>query len=501
MGTVNRPQIQTMLQAVVDETLSFDDYVEALGVDYPSEQIQLRAAIDQRRVGKWSQQNYERVRDGIRNEFGLNFKGQVADTAIAPRVYNPLADESTVIIPEGLKITKLPSSMGKAEKRSGSATDLSNPTRTKGGTFRPAVAEVWFVSSTTGNVKRRMFVSGDDAIAEAFKFANEISNESADQPSALVKFRAGQLKGNRWVYLCTPDGYLVTPQTIVDWHGRTRSLTKIPVGEKTCGLSLKIIKAMLEQNAYIRKALGSYLDEHGTLKVSSGGNLDIPTLEPPDTKALTYSVKFMSGDIREINIRPKSDVKDDEGNVTLAGHKRRAYDILLTTEGEGADMPKNVQYTFEGKVYDVSRREAIDWSERDETEDPGLSALHAAFLDGHMDRDEYEERAGMLAEQLAQAQWEEDNPGRTDAQARYQGQLEVARMTGIISDDAFEYMQNWTHPAYRERRAGPTMWERKTRVQFYASGRMVWQRAKNDDTPGARWVGGQSHHEAMIYNL
>ena len=289
----------------------------------------------------------------------------------------------------------------------------------------------------------------------------------------------------------------MTPQTIVEWCGHNQA-----VGEKLSKLSLKVLKAMLAQNAEIREAFGTTVDKYGTIKVGTGGNLDIPTLEPADPKEVEYSLRFVSGDTRTINIRPRTDRKDEDGEVTLAGHRRRAFELLLETEGVGADQPRTVKYTFDGKIHIVNRREAIDWtSSEDEDEDPGMAALHAAFIDGHMDRDEYEERAGMLAESLAQQAWEDDNPGRTAAQERYRGQLEIAKMTGVISEDAFEYMQNWTHPAYRERRAGPTMWERKTRVQFYASGRMVWQRAKNDNSPGANWVGGQSPHEAMIYNL
>jgi hypothetical protein len=303
------------------------------------------------------------------------------------------------------------------------------------------VAEVWFVSPTTGGIKRRMFVTGD-CIAEAFKFANEISNESAHQPTALVKFRKGEMKGNRHVLLCTPDGYIVTPQTIVEWHGRNR--LKAGVGEKISNLSLKVLKAMLAQNAEIRKAFGTTVDKHGTLKVCMGGCLDIPTLEPKDSKAVEYSLRMVSGDSRIIDIRPRTDKKDED-------------------------------------------------------EDPGMSALHAAFLEGHMERDAYEERAGMLAEQLAVAQWEEDNPGRTAAQARYQNELVWARDEGIISEDSFEFMQSWSHPSHRDNKSGPTMWQRKTRVEYGKDGRMVWQRAKNDNTPGARWVGGQSVHEAQLY--
>jgi hypothetical protein len=496
MGIVNRPQIQTMLQGIVEGTFSFDDYIQVLGLDPPSAQIQLRAAIDQRREGQWSQADYERIRDEIRAEYDLNFKRQQTAVAPPPKLFNPLAAEGKVTIPEGFKVTVLPTSMGRAEKRKGSETNPSDPVRTVSGTFRPHVAEVWFVSPTTGGIKRRMFVTGD-CIAEAFKFANEISNESAHQPTALVKFRKGEMKGNRHVLLCTPDGYIVTPQTIVEWHGRNR--LKAGVGEKISNLSLKVLKAMLAQNAEIRKAFGTTVDKHGTLKVCMGGCLDIPTLEPKDSKAVEYSLRMVSGDSRIIDIRPRTDKKDEDGNVTLAGHKRRAYELLLETDGVGADVPRNVQYTFDGKVFDVSRREAIDWTSEDEDEDPGMSALHAAFLEGHMDRDEYEERAGMLAEQLAVAQWEEDNPGRTAAQARYQNELVWARDEGIISEDSFEFMQSWSHPSHRDNKSGPTMWQRKTRVEYGKDGRMVWQRAKNDNTPGARWVGGQSVHEAQLY--
>jgi len=483
-----------MLQGIVNGAMSFDDYVCALGENPPSAQIQLRAANDQRRVANWNKEDFERIRDGIRAEFDLNFQQQRKPVAPPPRMFNPFAAEGKITIPEGLEITRLPSSMGKAEKRSSSDTDMSNPTRTKGGTFRPDVAEVWFISPTTGHIKRRMFVSGDDAIAEAFRFANEISNESAEQPSALVKFRAGQLKGNRWVYICTPDGYLVTPQTVMVWHGQN-SNSKVALGEKTSKLSLKIIRAMLEQNAYIRKAFGSYLDENGTLKVSGGVGIDVPTLEPADPKELTFRVQFVSTTIREVNARPKTSVKDADGKVILPGHKRRAYDILLSTEGEGADQPKNVKYTFEGKVYVVLRSEALHWAESKETQDEdALEALLWAYEEGHLDSEEYFER-------VATFKYDRDNPGRRQAQARYQAQLLQAVNDGVITGDSFDFMSRLTHPSHRDQRSGPTMWERKTRVQFGKDGRMIWQRAKNDDTPGARWVGNMNVHEAQIYNL
>jgi hypothetical protein len=493
MGKVDKPQIQTMLQGIVDGKRTFDDYVNTLGYDPPNVQIQLRAALDQRREGKWSQEDFERIRNEIRSEYDLSFKGQSIAIAPPPKMFNPLASQGTTIIPQGLKVTVLPASMGKAEKRSGQETDLSNPTRTKSGTFRADVAEVWFLSPTTEKLKRRMFLNGETAIAEAFAFANKISAE-AHMPSPLLKFRSGKLKGAKHVLFCTPDGMAVTVQTIVEWHAKTRGFVKAPVGEKVSKLSRKVILAMVEQNAYLRKVFGSH-EVDGLTKLNGGLCLDIPTVEPPDSKELDFRVLFLSGNIRVIQARPRTDVKDCEGNVTLAGHKRQAYTLLLESVGEGADGPKSCKYTFEGKVYVVSRREAIEWTEtKEQNDDDALEALRLAFEDGHMNAEEYFDR-------VATYTFDRDNPGRREAKDRYLQELSHAHGEGMISNDSFEYMQSWNHPAWRERRPGPTMWERSTRVEYGADGRMVWQRAKNDNTPGSRWVGGQSAHEAMLYNL
>lgn len=137
MGIV-RQDLQTMLQAVVEGRMTFDDYVDGLGESPPPSQLQLKAALEQRRLGKWSQEEYARIRDEIRAEFDLRFRQQ-SPVAPPPRIFNPLA-EPAARIPEGLQVTVLPSAMG--SRRKGSAPNPKNPTRTRSGRFRSGVAEV-----------------------------------------------------------------------------------------------------------------------------------------------------------------------------------------------------------------------------------------------------------------------------------------------------------------------------------------------------------------------
>ena len=321
-------------------------------------------------------------------------------------------------------------------------------------------------------IQRRMFAKGPNAIADAFAFAQTVG-------VAIVKLRDGNLRGSRHVYLCTPDGVEVTPQTIVDWSIRSGS----PVGEHVAKTSKHVILALLERN----KDLQTKLDLR---------HVDIPSIEPEEG-GIFYSVRFDSGETRTVTRRPKADRKDTDGNVTIPGHKLLAFALLLEAQGLGgvADQARTVKYTYEGKVYVVSRSEALVWSEQTDQEgDEVLAAFRAAFEAGNMDADEYVERVALY-------RYDQDNPGRRAAQARYSEELEWAKYEGVLTEDAATFMAGWTHPAYRERRTGPTMWERKTRVQYGSDGRMVWQRARNSMTPGARWVGGQSPYEAMVYNL
>lgn len=470
MGNTNRQTLQAWLlkwhngEIPFDAPLAEDSYfarVAEAGVDL---QPQLRAAFELRESGQWDNDTYQTVRLLLEDEYNVKPAEHRGD---AQATFSPWAPEvKSRPIPEGWSVDDQGNLVCTAPERSamtgrvqaaetvkptraGKSTD---PVRSKSGRFLPFVAEVWYYDPSDWTVRRQVFAAGQDAIAKAWKRAKQLRESWATlgikQACVWVKYRSGELKGNRWVFLADASGILATPQEVTRLHSQAEAHgIRAKVGERMGSTKVKHIEAMHKQNEAFRGC-----DNDLTC-------IDVPCVEPDDPSEIVYSVRFQSGERRTITIAPLGDIKDDGGEVILAGHRKRAYRLLLDTASGQCDSPSTIKYvTYDGdtpQIHVISRDTAINWAEdQGEPEDEQLVELHRAFTEGEITDEEYVAKRGH-------------------------------RLNTIDPPDPY--------------RRGPAMHITKTRVD-YVGGRVNWQKASNSDTPGSRWVGGMSYFEAQLYN-
>lgn len=468
---INRQTLQAWLQKwhngeiPFDAPLGEDSYfarVAEKGVDL---QPQLRAAYSLRESGVWDNDTYQTVRLLLEEEYNVKpaeHKGEATATFTpwAPTVQSRPIPEGWSVDDQGNLICTAPERSAMTGRVQAAetvkptrATKSADPVRSKSGRFLPFVAEVWYYEPSDWTFRRQVFAIGRDAIAKAWQRAKQISTSwsklGVQGGCVWVKYRAGELKGNRWVFLADASGILATPHEVTRLHSQAIAHgIRAKVGERMCSTKVKHIEAMHEQN----RALAAS-DNDLTC-------IDVPCVEPDDPSEIVYSIRFHSGDRRSITIAPLGDTKDESGEVTLAGHRKRAYRLLLDTPSSQCDSPRTIMYVWyddEGKPHKqlIGRDEAINWAEEQvEEEDEQLVELHRAFTDGEITDEEYVTKRGR-------------------------------RLMEIDPPDPY--------------RRGPTMHRNATRVD-YVNGRVNWQRARNTDTPGSRWVGGMSYFEAQLYN-
>lgn len=467
---INRQTLQAWLREWHEGTIPFDaplgtdSYFARVAEEGVDLQPQLRAAFELRESGQWDNDTYQIVRGLLEEEYNVKpaeHKGdaQATFTPWAPTVQSRPIPEGWSVDDQGNLICTAPerSAMtGRVQAaetvkptRAGKSAD---PVRSKGGRFLPFVAEVWYYDPSDWMVKRQVFASGREAIAKAWKRAKQISVSWAEHGvkggCVWVKYRSGELKGNRWVFLADASGILATPHEVTRLHSQAIAHgIRAKVGERMGTVKAAHIEAMHKQNEAMR----------------AGGNdltcIDVPCVEPDDPNDIVYSVRFQSGDCRTITIAPLGDIKDDSGEVTLAGHRKRAYRLLLDTASGQCDSPSTIKYvSYDGdtpEIHVIGRDEAINWAEdQGEQEDEVLVQLHEDFTEGRISDEEYVAKRGR-------------------------------RLMEIDPPDPY--------------RRGPTMHNPPTRVD-YVNGRVNWQRARNTSTPGSRWVGGMSYFEAQLYN-
>lgn len=470
---INRQQIQVWLREWTSGELPFDaplgepSYFAKMAESGVDLQPQLRAAFELREAGELDHETYDTVRLLLEEEYNVKpakHKGEAKPsfTPWAPTVQaRPLPegweyDQSGALVCTDPTRSAMTGKVKAAETvKPTRATKSVDPVRSKSGRFLPHVAEVWYYDPSDWTVRRQVFASGQDAIAKAWRRAAQLRDSWAKlgvkDACVWIKFRQGEMKGNRWVFLADASGMLATPHEVTRLHSQALAHgIRAKVGERMGQTKVKHILAMHEQNK-------AFAGINGDLR-----NIDIPTVEPNDPNEIVYSISFQSGDRRSVTIGPLGDTTDDEGNVTLEGHRKRAYRLLLETASSGCDSPSTIKYVTYGsedelpKIHVIGRDQAINWSEeQEEAEDEELVELHRAFTEGEITDDEYVAKRGR-------------------------------RLNIIDPPDP--------------RRAGPAMHNPPTRVD-YVDGRHYWGKAKNSSTPGSRWVGGMSYFDAQLYNL
>lgn len=567
MGSVTRPQLQVWLREWHKEgTLPFD----AESLDQPSYmgftamldlQPQLQAAWSLFKDGEWSRKDYNTVRDALEYEHNPERNEHVGSA----EVFSPFAVEASPWsfdkgafeayqqdIADGVdpvealaKYTKLLGVIaptGKVEASEGVKPDKrsqksANPLRNKSGSFAFGVGQLWFYDPRKGELDQRPF-TGKRAIAKAFGHCAELQASwealGVKLPCAWVKVRLGSrrktVNGREGVVLVDARGIIASPQALIRLHGQALGQgIKSPVGEVVIGTKLEHVIAMLEQNKLYRG--------DNDLR-----NIDVPTVEPSPKNEIAYRIKMLSKRFRTKFGVPLPDVKDDDGNVILEGHRQRAYRFLLDSPCEGADSPSSIKYVVYGKFICEKPRpliighdEALKWAAGAD-EDETLKILSEAY-------EAKRKREGKLTDadrqQYMTARWtrlqeiDPIAPGKHEAKERWQEELyhanqtlvpvldqdgnpKIGKKTGkpvlkpMISDEQYARMVNWNHPAHRER-SGPACHQPMTRIDYNEAGRHVWGNASNDGGPGTNWVSGNTRRpnwhkgmcylEAQLYNM
>ena len=508
------PSLQLQLRAALDQRLKAD-----------WDQIEYRLVVDELQL-EWDPDH--EVEHGSRAQA----RGEVFDAFAQRQQSGTLPDgwdydeNGTAVCVNPAAAPKVtgkiePAKPGKRKrkaKRKGKATD---PTRAKGGRFLANVAEVWGYDPKSGLLCRVVFADDPNTnIAKAHALAADIERQWAelgitDTPCAFVKFRRGDMQGNANVILASGRGYIASPDSVVKLHAQAKGQGhSAPIGEKVSKTSKKHIEAMLASNVAYKGTAGA------------SRCVEPVTVEPDDPNEIVYSIRYQSGATREVKALPLSDESDlttkmveldrqgerlwattakltietlrgrrraielqqqaadawsemgrlygyliddrDDKPVTLAGHRKRAYRLLLESPSVRSDSPASVKYAIHGEDEKVSfhfakRSEAIEWEESHlhEEEDPRVSELHSRFVDGGVDEDQYF--------------------------------IELARLKQEID------------PVYRERKRSPVCFQPRTRVDYNSEGRHVWGGTRGGKrggkSPGAAWISGQRTFEASIYNM
>lgn len=461
---INRQTLQAWLREwhagdiPFDAPLGEDSYFARVAEEGVDLQPQLRAAFELRESGEWDHETYSIVRGELEEEYNVRPAERRGDASPTFSPWAPAVQAKPAWPLDADGNPDLSGMTGRVPtaetvKPANATSKPADPVRSKGGRFLPHVAEVWYYDPSDWTVRRQVFAQCADAIAKAWHRAKQLSDSWAKLGvkggCVWVKYRSGELKGNRWVFLADASGILATPHEVSRLHSQAKAHgIKARVGERQSSIKVDLIEAMHKQNEAMR---------------ASGNDLtciDVPCVEPDDPSEIVYSIRFQSGYRRTITIAPLGDTKDDDGEVILAGHRRRAYRLLVEVPSGRADSPSTIKYvTYDGdspQIHVIGRDEAIQWAEdQGEPEDEQLVELHRQFVDGEIDDDEYVAKRGR-------------------------------RLMQIDPPDPY--------------RRGPTMHNPPTRVD-YVNGRHFWGKARNTTGPGSRWVAGMSNFEAQVYNL
>jgi hypothetical protein len=451
--------------------LGEDSYVARVSEAGVNLQPQLQAAFELRKAGEWTEDSFKTVRLFLEEEYNVAPEQHVGDATPTFSPWAPTVQARP--LPPGweFKNGQLVEVDPEASRKAGmtgrvKASEVANtstrvqvsadPVRSEGGRFLPHTAELWYYTPDEGKVKRQVFASATDAIARAWARANQLQHSwnklGVKDACVWIKYRVGEMKGNRWVFLSDAKGMLAMPQDVVRLHSQAKAWgIKAKVGERTSKTKIKHVQLMLEQNRPFVGVLRAAINQ-----------VDVPNVEPADPNEIVYSIAYQSGATRSATITPLSDDLDEEGNVVLAGHRKRAYRLLLETPSSGSDSPRTIKYVVYGEdmpqVYVVGRDQAILWAEETKGDDEVLAQLEEDLDEGRISDEEYS---------LAK----------------------VKRLNEIDPPEP--------------KRRGPTMHVQSTRVD-YVRGRVNWQRARNSGGPGTRWVAsitGGSNWEASVAQM
>ncbi len=287
----------------------------------------------------------------------------------------------------------------------------------------------------------------------------------------FLKFRMDEFAGNRWVFIADALGKHITPQEMTYLHSQAKAnLIKAKVGEVLAKTKTSHIRRMLSQNVDLNKSRLVRVDpdDFEVRLQDSRLTVETPCLEPPDKNEIAYSIRFHSGEIRIVSSKPLGHTKEN-GTVTLMGHRKRAYRLLLDSASGRCDAPQTVKYTVCGgedempTIHVVSRDQALDWAESLDEEDEEIAKIEAECQYGE-EEDNLSLRGTVI-------------PERADEYICRKGR----RLAKIDPPDA--------------RRAGPAMHNPPTRVD-YVKGRHFWGNCKQ-----TRTVSGQDYLEAQFYNM
>lgn len=513
---IQKATLQVWLREWREGTLPFDapvgedSYCQRIMDGEVNLQAQLRAAFALREMGIWDDATYQDTRSELEQEHNVRPETGAGEVSSTFSPWAPIVQKQAPL-PTGWEVDEngclVCVNPDQSTMTGAVSEDVTGAIRSKTGRFRDHVAELWWYDPETGIVRRQCFTndttkektctftgmgikgaspnkphtfkyrSGPSAIAKAWRRAQQLQDSwsklGVTTPCVWVKYRMGECDGNRWVFLSDAAGLLLTPQGVVNLHAQAKAAgIKASVGERMSKISNKVIQLMLDQNnTFFAARVLQTTDGEPILDEDLRLTIETPCVEPGRSDEIVYSILFQSGEKRMVTIHPLADDKDEDGNVIVEGHRVRAYRLLLDSPSGRCDAPQTIKWVVYGKdeempqVFVTGRRAALEWAERNQGGDEEIAKIEAECLDIRKDTSLVTVKPGKASEYVAR-------------KGKRLNQIDPAE----------------------PKRAGPAMHNPPTRVD-YVDGRHFWGKAKNSDSPGARWVGGMGYLEAQLYNM
>lgn len=278
------------------------------------------------------------------------------------------------------KVQVLPAA-GKGTRK---AVGLGEDPCYKGTKFLPNVARVWYLCAKTGELVFRSFVTGEDPIRDAIRFAKtEQASWGLDQSNwedlAFIQFRLGELQGPGKVVVAKADNITISPQEELALECAYREFApkkrRRGPGNRLAKTKISAIKAMVAANA-----------ECPAGTVASRGCIDHDGIEPLTAsqlaKVVVYYVKHNGcvmargtndGSVRRIEEIPTHDLKDKDGNLLVSGHRLTALSLLADCHYGGG---RYIWYELDGEKHIISHVEL------EEEEDEEIAELKQDFAEG-----------------------------------------------------------------------------------------------------------------------
>jgi hypothetical protein len=321
----------------------------------------LQELLQQLRAGEITAEEHQLEKEILLDEHAPRFEARKPEVAESPQGFDSFAVKRLPSLPAlpGLVYDPalgkyVPTDVVIAKVKSAGMTTPrtqvgADPCR-KNGRFISEAAQLWYLNDK-GDFTRKS-AKGPNAIGNTFADQARVQREwDADEHLAFVKYRDGDMKGNRHVHLVGPDHYLVSPQQEVELciaAGQDLGRNRHGPGEKHTKSSQKAIRLMLEANKEYKstdenpKADRTWT-EYPCVELATGKEVMYHlrfngcvqgSVWPDDVPGPPNTPEGIDGAVRTVTEVPMADEKDEHGNVLIPGHRKLAIKLLAEAIGD-----------------------------------------------------------------------------------------------------------------------------------------------------------------------